>query len=276
MHTQMQVTELDGSPVTVEEQVDAASMTGGAAAQLADIRRRHFPAGELPDGGGAIAPTAAGLVPSLGEEEASCSDAASMLNAIDAWARSVRPQLALGSLGLAATPAAEGAAIASADVRLMALQQQQQAGANAPAGRKCGSHHTLADSNANSCKARVMSAGVGTPSHAAAAAAGMSGLAAVASRLAAGCACDRPWAQLHAARACYVWVVTHVPPPWRDGDSPQHMAPHLATWDVGRHIFGEGQAERALQEVGGSWLVVCVLQVVLRCVFIIGLLMQCI
>ncbi len=66
-------------------------MHGSDAEALRAIRRRHFPNGELDDGGGAIPPPSAGLVASCAEEEV--ADAAAVATAftrVDAWARSVQ------------------------------------------------------------------------------------------------------------------------------------------------------------------------------------------
>lgn len=56
----MQLQQLDGVQVTLEEKVEAGNMVGAAADGLVSIRRRFFPKGELEDGGGAVPPTAAG------------------------------------------------------------------------------------------------------------------------------------------------------------------------------------------------------------------------
>lgn len=55
-----QVSLLNGAAVSSTEKVDAANMAGAAAEGLLAIRRQHFAAGELDDGGGAVPPTAAG------------------------------------------------------------------------------------------------------------------------------------------------------------------------------------------------------------------------
>lgn len=46
--------------VSVREKVDAGNMVGASTDGLVIIRRHFFPHGELPDGGGAVPPTAAG------------------------------------------------------------------------------------------------------------------------------------------------------------------------------------------------------------------------
>lgn len=63
MHLLPQLRALDGAPVTPAERLAAANMHGAEAEGLSAIRRKHFPDGELDDGGGAIPPTAAGAVP---------------------------------------------------------------------------------------------------------------------------------------------------------------------------------------------------------------------
>jgi hypothetical protein len=68
-HLLPQLLELNGAPVTPEERVRAGDAHGAGAEALAAARRRWFPDGELDDGGGAVPPKAAGLVPSAGEEE---------------------------------------------------------------------------------------------------------------------------------------------------------------------------------------------------------------
>jgi hypothetical protein len=49
-------------------QVHASNLHGADAPALKAIRDRHFPHGELDDGGGAIPPMAAGLLPSDGRD----------------------------------------------------------------------------------------------------------------------------------------------------------------------------------------------------------------
>jgi len=46
----------------VREKVDAGNMLGASTDGLVIIRRHFFPHGELPDGGGAVPPTAAGVL----------------------------------------------------------------------------------------------------------------------------------------------------------------------------------------------------------------------
>jgi hypothetical protein len=68
----------------------------------------------------------------------------------------------------------------------------------------------------------------------------------MAARLAAGCSKDAPWAQLQLARACYSWVVSHVQLP-RGCDA--EAGADLHTWDVGLHLFGEGEEQQLIHQV---------------------------
>lgn len=61
-----QVTNLDNLLVDEKEKVHAQNLHGADAEGLKRIRDRYFPNGELDDGGGAIPPIAAGLLPDDG------------------------------------------------------------------------------------------------------------------------------------------------------------------------------------------------------------------
>lgn len=61
-----QVTNLDGLLVDEKEKVHAQNLHGADAEGLKRTRDHHFPWGELDDGGGAIPPIAAGLLPDHG------------------------------------------------------------------------------------------------------------------------------------------------------------------------------------------------------------------
>lgn len=63
-----QVTLLDSLLVDEREKVHAKNLHGADADALKATRDRHFPRGELDDGGGAIPPIAAGLLPSDGRD----------------------------------------------------------------------------------------------------------------------------------------------------------------------------------------------------------------
>eukprot|EP00798_Chlamydomonas_sp_ICE-L_P019466 gene19466-26127_t len=64
-----QVSVLNEASVSAEEKVAASNLHGADAEALRIIRKKHFPNGELDDGGGALPPTAAGLCASQAEEE---------------------------------------------------------------------------------------------------------------------------------------------------------------------------------------------------------------
>lgn len=61
-----QVTNLDGLLVDEREKVHAQNLHGADAEGLKQTRDHYFPHGELDDGGGAIPPIAAGLLPDHG------------------------------------------------------------------------------------------------------------------------------------------------------------------------------------------------------------------
>lgn len=63
-----QVASLDNVRVDEREKVHALNLHGADAGGLKAVRERYFARGELDDGGGAIPPMAAGLLPSAGEE----------------------------------------------------------------------------------------------------------------------------------------------------------------------------------------------------------------
>ncbi|KAL6759074.1 hypothetical protein V8C86DRAFT_2581696, partial [Haematococcus lacustris] len=96
VHMLPQVALLNGQPVAPKDKVRAGIMHGSDAEALRTIRRRHFPAGELDDGGGALPPASAGLVASYAEEEVANPDGVtSDLARLDNWARSIpRPAVA--------------------------------------------------------------------------------------------------------------------------------------------------------------------------------------
>lgn len=68
VHLLPQVTSLDAVRVDEREKVHAQNLHGAKAAALKATRDALFPRGELDDGGGAMPPMAAGLLPSNGRE----------------------------------------------------------------------------------------------------------------------------------------------------------------------------------------------------------------
>jgi hypothetical protein len=68
----------------------------------------------------------------------------------------------------------------------------------------------------------------------------------LAARLAAGCSKEAPWAQLQLAQACYSWVVSHVQLPY---GCDAEAGAEVHTWDVGLHLFGEGEEQQLLHQV---------------------------
>lgn len=69
----MQVSLLNGAAVSYIEKVDAANMAGAEAEGLMAIRKQYFPQGELDDGGGAVPPTAAGMLAATVQDLFQCT-----------------------------------------------------------------------------------------------------------------------------------------------------------------------------------------------------------
>lgn len=80
-----QVTNLDSLLVDEKEKVHAQNLHGADAEGLKSIRDRHFPLGELDDGGGAIPPIAAGLLPDTGSAAIPDSDGPEDFSRIDSF-----------------------------------------------------------------------------------------------------------------------------------------------------------------------------------------------
>jgi hypothetical protein len=219
----------------------------------------------------------AGLKASRAEEERSCSNAAAMFAAIDRWARSVQPALALqllaarASVGPTAGRAslcsrAGGAELAGSGASLVSAQPE---GACIPgltrgsstgitsstlsgqAGHLAGSIASSRRSSSNTSRPGSRPGShkaIGTCSRQQSAkqCSTPGGAAAIAARLAAGCCPEAPYRQLQLLRACYCWVLSHVELP-RDCDL--EAGADAVTWDVGRHLFGEQEQQVRLHEV---------------------------
>lgn len=195
----------------------------------------------------------AGLKVSQADEERSCSDAASMFAAIDSWAQSVQPDLALQPLsaptGFLGTRTSSLPAQGSSAGMLLAARQSAggQLTHAQPAGSNASSRRTSSAASSRPCSnegarlsRRQHSAGLKQmPAQPA-------GAAAIAARLAAGCSPEAPYRQLQLLRGCYCWVLTHVRLP-RNCDL--EAGAELVTWDVGRHVFGERSKQVLLHEV---------------------------
>jgi Leucine-rich repeat len=78
-----QVTNLDSLLVDEKEKVHAQNLHGADAEGLKSIRDKYFPFGELDDGGGAIPPIAAGLLPDDGSASIPDSDGPEDFSRID-------------------------------------------------------------------------------------------------------------------------------------------------------------------------------------------------
>lgn len=197
----------------------------------------------------------AGLKVSKGSEERSSTDPSSMFAAIDGWAQSVQPSLALQPLasptGFAAVRTSSLPTRASNTGLLSARQSAGggQAQGAQPAGSNTSSRRTSSAGRSSTGGSRPVSnegARLSANLSAKQLPAQPGGAAAIAARLAAGCCPEAPYRQLQLLRACYCWVLTHVRLP-RDCDMEAGV--ELVTWDVGRHVFGEGHKQALLQEV---------------------------
>jgi hypothetical protein len=132
-------------------------------------------------------------------------------------------------------------------------------GAAKAAAQRSSSASSRAASASATASARVSSAGSAALTAAAARSSRVSAagadagqgnaVAALAARLAAGCSKDEPWAQLQLARACYSWVVSHVQLP-RGCDA--ELGADVHTWDVGHHLFGEGEEPQLIHQVSAE------------------------
>jgi hypothetical protein len=175
-----------------------------------------------------------------------------MFAAIDSWAQSIQPDLALqplsaptGFLGVrtSSLPAqGSSAARQSAGGQLThALAAAQLAGSSASSRRTSSVTSSRPGSNEGArLSLRQQSAGSKqVPAQPA-------GAAAIAARLAAGCCPEAPYRQLQLLRGCYCWVLTHVQLP---KDCDLEAGAELVTWDVGRHVFGERSKQVLLHEV---------------------------
>ena len=85
VHLLPQVTSLDAVRVDEREKVHAQNLHGAEAAALKATRDALFPHGELDDGGGAVPPMAAGLLPSDGRECASGAERPENFASLDAF-----------------------------------------------------------------------------------------------------------------------------------------------------------------------------------------------
>jgi hypothetical protein len=212
----------------------------------------------------------AGLKASRAEEECSSTDTASMFDAIDSWAKSVRPSLALvpvsalSTTGLTAAGRASSLAGRVSSAGLPSAQQSA-AGANRVAARADGSSASSRRVSSSGCGSRRSSSAAGTrpgsieggrlsaaslwQQYGSEPSVQPCGIAAIAARLAAGCCPEAPFRQLQLLRACYCWVLTHVQLP---KDCDLAAGPEAVTCDVGRHVFGEQDKQVLLHEVRAS------------------------
>lgn len=180
-----------------------------------------------------------------------------MFEAIDAWARSIPPSVALLAASIAgqACPGAASAAacsgsgvaagVAGAVARSISSSSSRAGSASAVPAATRSRAGSVTPTAAAPTAARSSSAR-NRVSATAADAAPPSAVAALAARLAAGCSKDEPWAQLQLARACYSWVVSHVQLP-RGCDVESGADVH--TWDVGLLFFGEEEEQQLLHQV---------------------------
>jgi hypothetical protein len=98
VHLLPQVTSLDNVLVDEREKVHAQNLHGADAAVLKVTRERFFPHGELDDGGGAVPPMAAGLLPSDGRESILDSDGPTDCGRIDGFVDSMPPTIIANGL----------------------------------------------------------------------------------------------------------------------------------------------------------------------------------
>lgn len=164
-----------------------------------------------------------------------------MFEAIDHWARTVPPSLALRPASAATGLAGGRTSSLSAGMQPLPPPRESASDRQAQGSRR-GSTSSSRPSSQGSIRSRQHSAKV--------LAASPGGAPAVAARLAMGCCQEAPWRQLQLLRACYCWVLTHVHLP---RDCSVEAGADLVTWDVGRHLFGEDAQQRLLHEVRGLW-----------------------
>jgi hypothetical protein len=180
-----------------------------------------------------------------------------MFAAIDSWAQSIQPDLALQPLsapaGFIGTRTSSLPAQGSSADNVLAARQSaggqltHALAAAQPAGSSASSRRTssVASSRPSSNEGarlslRQKSAGLTEVQ------AQPAGAAAIADRLAAGCCQEAPYRQLQLLRGCYCWVLTHVQ---LLKDCDLEAGAELVTWDVGRHVFGERNKQVLLHEV---------------------------
>lgn len=197
-----------------------------------------------------------GLKASQGEEERCCADpAATLFEAVDRWAASVQPALALQPVFAAAATAAgsapclAGMTAAGRTTSLPALGQPL-AQHSASSSRRT-STTTTSSSRPSSNDCRLRSRQQSAAAKACVSTAPPGGIIAIAARLAAGCCPEAPYRQLQLLRVCWAWVLAHVQLPH---DCDVGAGSDLVTSDVGRCLFVDStQHNMRLQEVGCWW-----------------------
>jgi len=176
-----------------------------------------------------------------------------MFEAIDHWARTVPPSLALRPASAATGLIGGRTSSLPAGMQPLPPPRESASGRQAQGSRRGStSTSTSHPSSSRPSSSRPSSQGsVRSRQHSAKVlAASPGGAPAVAARLAVGCCQEAPWRQLQLLRACYCWVLTHVHLP---RDCSVEAGADLVTWDVGRHLFGEDAQHRLLHEVRELW-----------------------